>query len=575
MFDLNIDYTDAELKNPETQRNDKVRLRSYVGTGTSEDTPFVAPTIEAKPGDTVRINLNNKLPIHPSPDCKDSRDTEDENQPNCKNYNRTNLHSHGLWISPSGNSDNVLISIDPEKSFTYEYNIPSDHPAGTFWYHPHLHGSTAIQVSSGMVGAFIIKGDRLPQETANGDIYKGDIDKLLNAAGIKERILVLQQIQYACGEDTNGNPNWNCKDSDIGKIESYKGFFSNWATSGRYTSINGEVLPTFPDAKTGQIERWRIIHGGVRATINLEFRKEIGNTPNFNTLKAADANAYIRKNCTGDPIPYHVIADDGLTRSKAWKTTLTTLQPGYRSDALVIFPEAGSYCVIDSSAPAGETVSGNAESRQLLGVVEVTKGEGELKSLTTQLINAANTIFPDQGQENIKQIVVHDLNDGLKLSAFTPHAKITDDQVQGAEHKQELSFKIQGGYFQISNKINNPGYKSYQHDRIDRKLKLGSADEWTLHSAVGSHPFHIHVNPFQIVKILNDKNEDVTDSDPEYKGLKNVWKDTLFVKSGYKITVRTHYERYIGDFVIHCHILDHEDQGMMQNVSIVLPNHRS
>jgi FtsP/CotA-like multicopper oxidase with cupredoxin domain len=63
-----------------------------------------------------------------------------------------------------------------------------------------------------------------------------------------------------------------------------------------------------------------------------------------------------------------------------------------------------------------------------------------------------------------------------------------------------------------------------------------------------------------------------------------VWKDTLWIKSLvssagppapntiYTIRVRTRYQRYIGEFVLHCHILDHEDQGMMQNVAVVLPN---
>ena len=50
-----------------------------------------------------------------------------------------------------------------------------------------------------------------------------------------------------------------------------------------------------------------------------------------------------------------------------------------------------------------------------------------------------------------------------------------------------------------------------------------------------------------------------------------MWKDTLWVKQGYTVKVRTRYERYIGEFVLHCHILDHEDQGMMQNVAIALP----
>ena len=60
-------------------------------------------------------------------------------------------------VNPSGNGDNVLLSINPGVSFEYEYAIPPEHPAGTFWYHTHRHGSTALQVSSGMAGALIIQ----------------------------------------------------------------------------------------------------------------------------------------------------------------------------------------------------------------------------------------------------------------------------------------------------------------------------------------------------------------------------------------------------------------------------------
>ena len=114
-------------------------------------------------------------------------------------------------------------------------------------------------------------------------------------------------------------------------------------------------------------------------------------------------------------------------------------------------------------------------------------------------------------------------------------------------------------------------------------------------SNFASHPFHIHVNPFQIVKIIApDGKTDVSepgaidnfgttrrrqaDHRSGYPGLKGVWKDTLLIKNAgggsgqYTIVVRTRYERYIGDFVLHCHILDHEDQGMMQNVRIAVPD---
>jgi FtsP/CotA-like multicopper oxidase with cupredoxin domain len=79
-----------------------------------------------------------------------------------------------------------------------------------------------------------------------------------------------------------------------------------------------------------------------------------------------------------------------------------------------------------------------------------------------------------------------------------------------------------------------------------------------------------------VVKILDPSGNDVSISgdadDPQYADLKGAWKDTVFVKPNYQIVIRTRYQRYIGDFVLHCHILDHEDQGMMQNVRISIPD---
>ncbi len=147
-------------------------LRSYHGSSIDPNTPFLAPTITMRPGQTVRISLANNLyemkdgKRLPTEKCKTPEGGV--NVPHC--FNETSLHAHGLWVSPAGNSDNVLISINPGVTFDYEYNVPSDHTAGTFWYHPHKHGSTALQVSSGMVGALIIKDDRAPTATTPGDI---------------------------------------------------------------------------------------------------------------------------------------------------------------------------------------------------------------------------------------------------------------------------------------------------------------------------------------------------------------------------------------------------------------------
>jgi len=195
----------------------------------------------------------------------------------------------------------------------------------------------------------------------------------------------------------------------------------------------------------------------------------------------------------------------------------------------------------------------------------------------------------------VKAKVVADLQDGLKLSHFTPHPDIGDDEVKGPQ--QDLVFFINtkpkpGEPVTFDVGTSQDDLHPYDPKRIDRVLKLGDAQTWVLQSHFASHPYHIHVNPFQIVKILDPNGKDVSEAgtiddadgtvDPQYAGLKGLWKDTLWVKSlipkvdypkgVYQIHIRTRYERYIGEFVLHCHILDHEDQGMMENVAIRVPD---
>jgi L-ascorbate oxidase len=562
-LDLDIVYTDSTIYNPATNRRDTVHLRSYrdAHSPTPSKVPFVAPTIEIAPGETVRITLNNKLPAN-DPSCPGPAGQPDT--PHCFNY--TNLHSHGLWVSPAGNSDNVLNNIAPGVSFQYEYNVPLDHPSGTFWYHPHLHGSTALQVSSGMAGILVVSGNRLPTRQATGDI-----DTLLrqpNGAPVPERLLLLQQIQYAC------NGGYDCKPGDIGGIETYDLFGpGTWPASGRYTSINGEVLPTFPSAQAGRSERWRFVHAGVRDTVKVQLRKMKAGAQQYLSLNAAQQDNWVAENCPGAPLPQFAIASDGLTRKDINERTVTVLQPGYREDLLVLFPEPGSYCVIDDAAPANASANAQVKSRKLLGQVSVAPGQSvgpnPRAALQAQLIAAAaRTMRPDMRQQ-----VQADLANGLKLTAFVPHPDVADSELTG---KQSVQLKIDTSGPTVGFEVDG---KQYDPNRIDRILPLGGVEEWTLTSwtdpPVG-HPFHIHVNPFQIVRILNPQGVDVSVTgeadDPQYTGIKGAWKDTIFVKPGYQVITRTRYQRYIGEFVLHCHILDHEDQGMMQNIRIAIPD---
>lgn len=613
VFDLDIVYADGLIFNPMTLGYDKVHLRSYNGTGMKPDR-YVSPTIEVVPGDTIRVNLKNDLP--PDPSCT-AMDGHMANHPHC--FNGTNLHTHGLWVNPAGNGDNVLLSINPGVAFQYEYNIPGDHPAGTFWYHTHRHGSTALQVSSGMAGALIVRGNRLPTAAAHGDV-----DTLLK--GYPERILVMQQIQYACrGAPTEKQPlgpiltnkdgTYSCPKDKVGAIEDYDLFSpGQWNKSGRYTSLNGAVLPTF-HMRQGQIERWRMIHAGVRDTIAFTLVKMAKDVPLTEALTETKEASFIKESCTGARVPFELIAADGLTMGAAQQTSLATFQPGYRFDALIVAPEPGRYCLVDASSPRPGSVDGSEATAKgdaapaidrprLMGFVTVTSGTlvgGDIgKYVTAQLVAKAQAAMPPA----VAPAVVADLKNGLKLTSFVPHPDIEKSEVTGT---QQLTFFIDtttsDTRFEVGNTLKTADAKPYDPGHIDRKLTLGGVDEWTLQSHFVSHPYHIHVNPFQIVSILDPNGKDVSEPgsvddyyppdgkplppgqkppvDPQYAGLKGVWKDTLWIKSFlnnptptqgiYTITVRTRYQRYIGEYVLHCHILDHEDSGMMQNVAVVLP----
>ena len=575
-FDINM--VPGKIYNPWTLSDDPVLLRSYQGTGIDPDVPFMAPTITMRPGQTVRIGIDNNLA--PQPGCDG---VPDVNTPHC--FNTTNLHSHGLWVSPAGNSDNVLLSIPPQTSFTYEYNVPDDHPAGTFWYHPHRHGSTALQVSSGMAGALVITGNRAPTMDT-----PGDIDVLLrdeNNRPYGERVLLFQQAQYACFnaegkvETVPEGTRWVCnegpkvKPQQIGEIRDYDQQFSpdaQWAATGRYTSINGRVQPVIGGIMAGRFERWRLVHAGVRESVNLRFYRLRNGAPDFRNVPGVAQARWINDNCTGAALTSWQIAADGLTLARAMPVDQSRLQPGYRADILTWFPAAGQYCVIDDNVANG--ISG-AESKRLLALADV-KGAGPAPTdpkatLYRQMGAAAVKAMPRPDQQAVRTAVLDGLAQDLRLDRFVWHKTIAPAELTG---RQKLQFEIVTGGPKTLFQVDGQPYKP---DRIDRELPLGGVEEWTMTSTLANHPFHIHVNPFQVASVLDDKNRDVTvpgsaSFDPDYANMIGQWKDTLFVKKGYTVAVRTRYQRYIGEYVLHCHILDHEDQGMMQNVRVGIPD---
>lgn len=99
--------------------------------------------------------------------------------------------------------------------------------------------------------------------------------------------------------------------------------------------------------------------------------------------------------------------------------------------------------------------------------------------------------------------------------------------------------------------------KAFQHDRIDTAVKLNTVEDWEItNTGVMDHPFHIHGNAFQVISRNGQPEPDLA------------WKDTVLVRTGETVRIRMQFRDYTGKTVYHCHILDHEDLGMMGNLLI-------
>jgi FtsP/CotA-like multicopper oxidase with cupredoxin domain len=337
-----------------------------------------------------------------------------------------------------------------------------------------------------------------------------------------------------------------------------------------------------------------MIHAGVRDTINLQIVKATGldgsgSAPPSGTQQQTD---WVDAHCQASAatiVPQWEFAVDGLTRQHPQLLDKNVLQPAYRSDILVAFPDQGTYCILDQAASAIQTINPdvNAKDRRLLGLVQVEAGTpitGDLATYITGQLVAANPDLP----VDVQQQIAHG-----DLSAFTPMGDLTgvpDSQI--ANHRS-VDFQLVPTTgnplrFQINNEIYNPG-------RVDFRPVVGTTEQWDITSSLATHVFHIHVNPFQIVDIIAPPAQgqtqgqsifaanghctelDLKDAtgkptpDPQYCDLKGVFRDTIAIKQGYHVILRTAYIRYIGEFVLHCHILDHEDQGMMLNVEVMPP----
>ncbi|RKE17011.1 multicopper oxidase family protein [Streptomyces sp. TLI_171] len=257
-----------------------ITTRTYNGT-------IPGPTLRVRAGDTLRLTHVNGLP--PNEPHRGGHNTP-------HHANSFNLHTHGMHVSPSGHADNVLREFAPRTSeqvaagapeprYTTTVRIPADHPAGTYWYHPHLHGATAEQILGGMAGVIVVEGDvdELPQLRAAADL-----------------VVCINELKL--------------KDGKVPPFTS-----GGWVTGiPSVFTVNGAVNPTLP-LRPGEVARLRLVAATGLTALGLRITGEHGD------------------------LTMHQIAQDGVTFARPVAPDVLELAMGNRADVLIRGGAPGSY----------------------------------------------------------------------------------------------------------------------------------------------------------------------------------------------------------------------------------------
>jgi FtsP/CotA-like multicopper oxidase with cupredoxin domain len=424
------------------------------------------PTLRVKPGDTLRFNVVNDLPPNPDQDTT----YPDHNTP--KHMNSTNNHTHGLHVSPSNNSDNIFVEVLPGETFQYEYHLPSDHPAGTYWYHPHKHGASAVQMLSGMGGTLIIEGD---------------VDQVPEIAAARDIVFLINELNI---------------DPDTGQVPDFippkpNPFTDEFPVETRLMTVNGQTNPTIT-CRPGEVIRLRLVCATVITFVPL-------------VVEGHDL---------------HVVAYDGITLPELLTTSdPVSMSPANRTDVLLKAGAAGTYLIKKQ-----ENAVTYADDPEVILATLVVSGDAVDMALPTKLPAPFTDI--ESSELTGKRAIVFAI--GLNGPEGPPSEPIP----------HYLDFSING--------------QRFDPNVVNQSVNLNAVEEWTLiNGSPSGHPFHIHVNPFQVISVNNTPL-----SKPE-------WRDTIMVPAFGQVVMRTRFLDFTGLYVLHCHILVHEDLGMMQTVNVM------
>jgi FtsP/CotA-like multicopper oxidase with cupredoxin domain len=502
-------------------------LRNFIENGAArycyvDGNGNLSPNLRVKPGELLILHLKNEL-TDPDPAVPanhlHAHHAADKNVNPCVSgamtAKSTNLHFHGLTIPPVCHQDDVVkTSISPsDPPFEYRFRIPDNQPPGLYWYHPHIHGFSKVQVLGGASGALIVEGI----ERANKEV-----------AGLPERVLVIRDQDLV---NPNAPPSKSepvvpkmliDRDGDAGNNG------TGFGKPAKDLSINFVPVP-YPDYPPAAIEMkpeerqlWRVLNASAITYLNL-------------------AVLFNRK-----PQPLGLVAMDGvpLNQNRAlgdlvdWQTHLG-VPPGARVEFIVKGPPAGvTGLLITRTVDTGP--GGENDPNRAIAAITTLNTAPEVRS---KLAAAPDPLSPP----DLPWL-------GNVLPVRTRRLYFSEKVRDPNDPKSPTDF-----YITLDGQT--PTLFDPQSGVPDIVAKQGTVEDWIVENRSNElHAFHIHQLHFLLLDYMGRQV-----NEPFLRDTVNVpyYKDQMLVYPSVKLRMDFRDPNAVGTFVYHCHLLEHEDGGMM------------
>ncbi|KAJ3266664.1 hypothetical protein HDU77_011413 [Chytriomyces hyalinus] len=505
-------------------------------------TAIPGPTWNITAGDTVVLTIINELEAN-----NDADDLVDMTLMNTMHSpNSTNVHTHGLHVSSS--QDNVFQRIYPGETFQYKYTIPEDHAPGLHWYHSHKHGTSALQVMGGLVGAIYVR----PTEAA---VKKSAA--LTYLASLERHVLVGQHFAMASinsdTDDTFTVRTYEYLSSLLKSQVPINAEYFNSSVKDIYF-INGQFQP-----KLAMMPGTPVVLDIVNAVGDVVIELDIRDSPQASSVSSSCSLVQI--------------ASDGIYFTSVRTLGYVAMVPGNRVSIIIQCTKPGTFYltnVPDDSLRPGIT---DNETRFQQSMVTLVVGGTETTEFTSySSLDLSTIVRPTQLKDTLNTVVTSKWELSVEQEPATTRSMTwlgmgSDCSIESTGRDSDgtatsASSNTNCQYLSFPGELSTTG--PYRHITY-----VGAVDELIINGrGKSAHSVHIHVNHFQVV------SDDMSDDAQRYFYRIGDWRDTIPAVPG-RVKVRQNVQDFSGEVVVHCHFLMHEDMGMMATYYVRAANESS